>query len=320
MVLYAIGAPRWRWAPTPSRSSEGWVVANSRAIRSIVSAVDPADLGPVRDRSLGQALEQLVVALGMGTTPVLVRQAGVHDRAHHPQGQGRVGPRKRPQVLVGDPRRAAAEGVDDDQPGAGPPRLEQLLPEMRGGRHRVPAPDQEVAGVRPLLGIHLGREPMGCDDAGDAGAGADRPHQPAGADRVHEPVGDRAALERALRAHVAVGEHRFAAVLLDRGADPLRADVDRLLPARGTELARALRAGANQRLEDPVLRVDAIEVVGDLAAEEARGDRMVGVSADRHRAPRLVHRRQHRAGVGAIVWAGSANDPLGHRAQSGTTS
>ena len=65
------------------------------------------------DRVLGEPLEQLVIAVGMGATPLLVGEAGVDDRAHHSQRQRRVGPRERAQVLVGDPRGAAAERVDD---------------------------------------------------------------------------------------------------------------------------------------------------------------------------------------------------------------
>ena len=183
---------------------------------------DPADRGPVLDRMLAEPLEQLVVAVGVGAAPLLVGQPGVDDGAHHPERERAVGARQRPQVLVGDARGAAAVGVDDAQPRAVAPRLLELQPQVRSRRHRVPAPDEQVARVRPLLRIDLRREPLRRDRAGDAGAGADRPHELARADRVHEAVGDRAALQRALGPHVAVGQHRLGAVLVDRRPQPGR--------------------------------------------------------------------------------------------------
>ena len=127
--------------------------------RAIVSLVDAADLGAALDRVLVEPVEQLVVAVGVGAAPLLVGEAGVDDRAHHPERERRVGAGQRRQVLVGDPRGAAAERVDDDEPGAGAARVEELPPEVRRGRHRVPAPDEQVAGVRPLLGSTSGESP-----------------------------------------------------------------------------------------------------------------------------------------------------------------
>ena len=40
-------------------------------------------------------------------------------------------------------------------------RVEQLAPQVRRGRHRVPAPDEHVARVGPLLGVDLGRDAVG---------------------------------------------------------------------------------------------------------------------------------------------------------------
>jgi hypothetical protein len=53
--------------------------------------VDSALLGAVLDRRLLEVREQLVVAVGVGAAPVLVLEAGVHDRAHHPDGESGVG-------------------------------------------------------------------------------------------------------------------------------------------------------------------------------------------------------------------------------------
>ena len=124
----------------------------------------------------------------------------------------------------------------------------------------------------------------------------------------------RAALERALGAHVAVGEDRLAAVSLDRRAEAVGGGLERLLPAGLAELARALRPGADQGPQQALVGVHAVEVVGDLAAQKAGRDRVLGVAGDRHRAPLRVHRGQHRAGVGAVVGAGPADDALAHAA------
>ena len=278
----------------------------------ICSAGDPADRRPVLDRMRVEALQELVEAVGVSATPFLVDEPGVGHRSQHPQCQRRVGARDRAQVLVGDPGGAASERVDDAEPGTVAARVEKLAPQMGRGRHRVPAPDQQVAGVVPLLRVDLGRDALGRDHAGDPGGGADRAHELRRPDRVHQPVRDRAALDRPLGAHVAVGEHRLAAVLVDRPAHPLRREVERLVPARGAELAVALGAAADQRLEDAVGGVDAVEVVGDLAAEEAGGDRVLGIAADADRAAVLVDRGQHRAGVRAVVRTGPLDDALRH--------
>ena len=191
-----------------------------------------AELGPVLDRVLGEPLEQLVVAVGMGPAPLLVGELGIDDGAHHPQRQRSVGPRQRSQVLVGDPGGAAAKRVDHAQPSPVAARVEDLPPQVRRRRHRVPAPDQHITRVGPVLGVDLRRYAVGRGHAGDPGAGADRPHQLGGADRVHEPVCDRATLDRPLGAHVAVREDRLGAVRGDRLAQSRRGEVERLVPAR----------------------------------------------------------------------------------------
>ena len=99
---------------------------------------------------------------------------------------------------------------------------------------------------------------------------------------------------------------------VDRLAQPGRGEVERLVPVGLAELALAFGAGADQRPQDPLLGVDAVEVVGDLAAEEAGRDRVLGVAADCHRPPAGVDRGQHRARVGAVVGAGPADDALRH--------
>ena len=66
---------------------------------------------------------------------------------------------------------------------------------------------------------------------------------------------------------------------------------------------------ADQRVEDALVRVDAVEVVRHLSAQEADGDRVVGVA--RHlRRPAVLDRHVHRAGVGAVVRAGPTDEAV----------
>ena len=78
--------------PRAAAAPAGCGRTRARPARS-VSAAMPQIVGPVLDRMLGEALEQLVVAVGVGATPLLVGEPGVDDRAHHPQRQRRVGAR-----------------------------------------------------------------------------------------------------------------------------------------------------------------------------------------------------------------------------------
>ena len=95
------------------------------------------------------------------------------------------------------------------------------------------------------------------------GGRADRAHELGGAERVHHPRAHQVVLEQPHRALVAVRQDRLAAVLVDRRAQPLRHAVQRLVPGRAPELPRALRPDRDQRMQQPVLGVDAVEVVAD---------------------------------------------------------
>jgi hypothetical protein len=95
----------------------------------------------------------------------------------------------------------------------------------------------------------------------------------------------------------------------DRALEARAGVLDGLVPRGAAELGRALRAVADQRMQQPLVRVHAVEVVGDLAAEKAVRDRVLRVAADLDGPPVLVDRDQHRAGVGAVVGTGRVNDP-----------
>ncbi len=159
-------------------------------------AGDVAEGGTALDRVVAEALDQLVVPDGVRAAPLLVGEAGVEQRAQDAERQRAVGAGQRREVLVGDARRAAAEGVDHDQLRAVAAGEGDQAPQVRCRRHRVPAPADDQLRPRPLLRIDLGRLPRGDADAGGAGRGADGAHEARGADGRHEPVGHRTALQR----------------------------------------------------------------------------------------------------------------------------
>ena len=68
-----------------------------------------------------------------------------------------------------------------------------------------------------------------------------------------------------------------------RTACSLRGDlVQRLVPRDPLELARALRADAAQRVQQPVRRARVLEVAVDLRAQRAGGERVLAVAPQPH--------------------------------------
>jgi hypothetical protein len=210
-------------------------------------------------------------------------------------------------VLVRHAGGAAPERVHHHEPRSLLARVEQLAPEVRGGRERVPTPDEQVAGVRPLLRIDLRRDSVRHRGAGVARGGADRALEVGGSERVHHARGHDVPLDQPLGSHVAVGQDRLAAELLARAQQAVRDQIERLVPGGAPEAAVL----AHKRVKKAVLGVDALQVVGDLAAEEADGDRVLGI-AGHVGGPPVLDRHVHRAGVGTIVRAGAAHEASGH--------
>ena len=99
--------------------------------------------------------------------------------------------------------------------------------------------------------------------------------------------------------------------------------VERLVPRRRAELARALGAGAHQRRHHPLGAVDALGVALHLLADEALGEgadgRIVDVDrrgVDLDQAAVLDHDLE-RAAVGAVERAGGAQGRHGVLVSSG---
>ena len=209
----------------------------------------------------GEPLDQLVVAECVRATPLLVGETCVEQRAHDAERERRIGAGQGPEVHVGDARRAAAEGIDGDQPRSAAPRLQDQLPGVRGRRERVPAPDDDRARVHPLLGVDLGRGAVGRHRARDPGARADGAHERRAADRVEQAVGHRVALHATLGAEIALGGDGRATMLGDRRLQPAHREVERLVPGRPPEAPSPLAPVADQRMQEALRGVHALEVV-----------------------------------------------------------
>ena len=94
------------------------------------------------------------------------------------------------------------------------------------------------------------------------------------------------------------------------GLQPGRDLVERLVPGDALEFAFSLLADAPQRVEQAIGGVGALEVVRDLGAQRAVGERHRRVALDLRR-DAVFDRDEHRAGVGAVVRASDTHDIFG---------
>jgi len=157
------------------------------------------------------------------------------------------------------------------------------------------------------VGPHRGGVP------GLAAVAADGPFQPRRAEQREEPPVHPHAVDHALGAHVAVGQHRLGATLVDDLSQPGGDVVEGLVPAHPLELSGSLGARPAQRMQYPVRAVEPVLEVGvHLRAETTRGERVVGVAAQLDGSA-VLDADPPRAGVRTVVPAGSTHNPVGHR-------
>ena len=233
------------------------------------------------DRVFAEALDQLVVADGVRATPVLVGQPSSSSARRMPSASAPSVPGSGREVLVGDERRC----------GCGTGRRRSAS-RRSCGRSRSAATGAApwTSGSSPSRrsaracshssGSTSGDCPFGCRRRRRRRR-ADGADEVRCADRGHEPVGHHAALQHALRAEVrsTAGPTRGPCRSI-ACAMPAARRVQRLVPGGRPELAGALRPGPDQRVQQALGRVHALEVVGHLAAEESGGDRMVGAAGE----------------------------------------
>ena len=87
--------------------------------------------------------------------------------------------------------------------------------------------------------------------------------------------------------------------------------VEGFVPGHRREAAAALGADTLHRPQEAIVVIRALDVARDLGAERAVRRRVVGVAVDADR-PAVVDGDEHRAGVGAVVWTGGADNGRDH--------
>ncbi len=230
------------------------------------------------------------------------------QHVHHAERKCGVGPRNERHVLVALFRGLAPIRVDGDELRAAALRFLRLAPEMQIGNDRIAAPDQDQPAVRELLDVRPHRRTDRRDPAGLAGSGADGPVEERRAEPVEETTIHRAGLQKPHRSRVGVRHDRLRALgRSGNRAEPGRDGVERLVPGNALEATLALPAHASHRVQHALRGIGALEVPCDLRAERSSRRRMVRRAPHLDRAA-VLDRDQHRAGVGAIVRAGAAND------------
>lgn len=87
--------------------------------------------------------------------------------------------------------------------------------------------------------------------------------------------------------------------------------IERLIPGDPRELPLSFGPGTLLGIEQAVRRILAIQVFRDLGAEEAAGDRVVGIAA-KPGGPAVLDRHQDGASVRTVQSAGGVNNLLRH--------
>jgi hypothetical protein len=120
---------------------------------------------------------------------------------------------------------------------------------------------------------------------------------------MKEPPIHGGALHEPHRARVGVRQDRLGSVrrLCDR-AQAFRHLVERFVPAHPGKASAPFGADAPHWVEQSIAMIGPFDVPVDLGAEKAAGEWMVRIARNLHRAPSL-DRHEHRACVGAVVWA-----------------
>ena len=146
-VRNCIAPLRWCSMPISGRSSDGCVVAYSRAKRSISL---PRQAPPCRHalrRVLPHAIDQRLVADGVARHVVVIDEAVADDDVHHGERERGVAGGFDLKVPVGRLRRARPDRIDDDDLRAAPLRLADKRPVVQVRDDRVRAPQHDEAAV-----------------------------------------------------------------------------------------------------------------------------------------------------------------------------
>ena len=220
-------------------------------------------------------------------------------------------PGQRRDVLVAALGGVGAQRVDADDVRAVLLRLEHEAPLVQVRREQVRAPEDHE--LRPPMssGSKPTEAPIVERSAALAAAVQIVSPQARGAKGREEARARRPALDDAHRAREVVGQHGLRPVAVDRASDAGGRELERLVPGDPLEAPFALGADPPLRVRQPVGAVESVEVVVDLAAERAPGERVLADAAQADR-PAVFHGDVPGARVRAVQRAGAAHDLGGH--------
>ena len=212
-------------------------------------------------------------------------------------------------MQIGLERRLGAPWIDHHEACAAPFGLLHVAPTVEVRDHRIAAPDDDQPGLDDGLGVHADPRADGGLPARRTGRGTDRAIQQRGAEPVEEAPIHARGLHQPHRAGVAVREDG-ARIIGGDGTESVGDRIERLVPADTLETTFALAADALHRVEQPLLRINPLEIVRDLGAQRAVGERQALCAADLY-CTTLLDGHFHRAGVGAIVRTCGTDDTGG---------
>ena len=236
---------------------------------------------------------------------------------HHAQRQRHIRAGADRDVPVGQGRSARAIGVDRDEPRPVAPGFFNKRPQMNVVAVDVRAPRKNQLRQPEILGGRAELLPVHQVPRLSARFGTNRAVELARAQAMKKAPVHRPVAQHADGPRVAIGQDRLGTVAIGNLAEPRGNRVQRLVPAHAVKDFELIPAGPRtlgrarfplQRIENAVRRVDTIQILGHLAAQESPRHRLPGIALDLDRAALRVHRHQHRARVGAIVRADGVND------------
>ena len=307
----AMPPPAWRWMPIVARIAVGRVVATRRPSASM--------------RSTGRS--QIAAARSGGYASICARNAS-QPSVRSRRKASSCAPSRTTTCISASASAASVPGSGARcSSAAAAVRVRtgsittRCAPALRASRTNFQKwwwlvsgfePQRRISSaLREALGIDGRVRPERAPQAGRAGGGADRHQVVAGPERVPQPRAGLTleTLQVAERPRALEGPDRLAAVLVADGGEPLRHLADRVVPADPLEAALALGADAAERVQQPVGRARVLEVAGDLVAQRAARERVVGRAAEAHRLP-VADRDDPAAPVGAVQRAGAGDIAL----------
>ena len=205
---------------------------------------------------------------------------------------------------------ARVRRVDHYNARAGTPGFFDEVPQVQVGDDGIGAPEHDVAAVHDFLRHDPERSAVRGGYPSEAGAAADGANEPCSAEPVEEALAHGIALDQPLGAEVGVGEYRRCAVTCHDFLQARGDWVERGVPAHALEPAGPFGPDAAQRMEQALRAVHALDVVIDLGAQPAAGERMVRVALQGDGAT-VLDADPPGAGVGTVVRTGSLDNADG---------